>query len=59
MWSYLRNQRLKQTNRVDLQSFELCNLFQKLMQKVVKKKNLEDESILHNSTELSLDWISK
>ena len=36
---------------------ELCTLFQKLVQSVsCLKKNLEFESILHNSTELSVDW---
>ena len=37
-------------------SFELCTLFQKLAQKVIKKKNLEYESILYNSIQLSVDW---
>ena len=34
MWSYLRNQRSKQKNL----SFELCTLFQKLVQKAAKNK---------------------
>ena len=40
MWSYLRNQRSKQTNRPCrfTISFELCTLFQKLVLKVVKKR---------------------
>ena len=38
MWSHLRNQRSKQTNLVRFTiSFKLCTLFQKLVQKVVKK----------------------
>ena len=39
-------------------SLELCTLFQKLLQKVVKKK-FECESILCNSTEQRFDWTSR
>ena len=37
MWPYLRNQPQKQTNLVDIQFLSNYALFQKLVQKVVKK----------------------
>ena len=38
MWLYLHNQPSKQTNLVHLSFFfELCTLFQKLVQKIVEK----------------------
>ena len=37
--------------------FKLCTLFQKLVQ-IVVKKNLKYESILYNSTKLSVDLTS-
>ena len=41
-------------------SFELCkNSFPKTGAKRCLKKNLEYESILYNSTELSVDWTSR
>ena len=38
--------------------FELCTLFQKLVQKDVKK-TLKYESILYKYMELSVDWKSR
>ena len=43
MWSYLRNQRSKQTNLVYLQFLSNYVLFQKLTQKVVKKRTFDLE----------------
>ena len=60
MWSHLRNQWSKQTNFVDLQFFfQLCTFCQKLVQKVVKKGASNNESILFNSTELSVHRTSR
>ena len=56
-WPHLHNQRSKQTNFVDFQFFSNYALFsKKLVPKVVKKRNLDYESVLYNSTELSVDW---
>ena len=46
------------TNRYTI-LFELCTPFQKLMQKAVNKSTFEYDSILYNSTELSVDWTSR
>ena len=61
MWSYLHDQRSKQTSFVDLQFLSNYSLFsEKLAQKeTLLKRNLEHESILYISTELSVDWKSK
>ena len=40
MWSYLRNQRLKETRLVDLQFLSNYALFSKTGAKVVKKRSL-------------------
>ena len=56
MWSYLRNQRSKQTNLVYLQF--LMHSFPKTGAEGCQEKNLEYGRILYNSTELSVDWTS-
>ena len=38
---------------------QLCTYFQKLALKVVEKNNLEYESILYNSNEISVYWTSR
>ena len=59
MWSYLRNQRSKQTNLVYLHVISSYAFFSKNWCRKLLKKNFEYESILYNSTELSLDWTSR
>ena len=58
MWSYRRSQLSKQRNLVDLQFLLNYALFSKNWFRKLLKKNLEYESILHNSTELSVNWAS-
>ena len=58
MWSYQRNQRSKHTNLVYLQFLLNYALFPKTGPESCQKKNLEYESILYNSKELSVDWTS-
>ena len=52
MWSYLCNHRLKQANLVD---FRIIHPFSKTGVERCEKRNIEDESILYTSTELSVD----
>ena len=59
MWSYLRNQRLKQANLVYLQFLSNYALLSKYWCRKLLEKNLEYESILHNSNELSFGWTSR
>ena len=59
MWSYLRNERLKQTYPVYLQFISNYAHFSKDWCRKLLKNNLEYESILNNSTELSIDWTSR
>ena len=58
-WSHLRNQRSQQINLVYLQFLLNYALFPKNWCRKLLKKRLECESILHNSTELSVDWTSR
>ena len=58
-WLYLRNQWLKQTNLVDLQFLSNYTPLPKTDAEGCWKRNLEDESILYNSTELSVDWTTR
>ena len=60
MYWWISNKRSKQTNPVYLQFLLNYALFsQKLVLKVVKKKNLEYENISNSSTELSVDMTSE
>ena len=57
MWSYLRKQRLKQTNLGYLQFLSNYALFSKNWCIKLLKRILEYENILYNSTELTAGWI--
>ena len=59
MFWYLRNQRSKQGSLADLQFLFSYALFSQNWCRKLLKKNVEYESILYNSTELSVDWTSK
>ena len=59
MFSYLRSQQSKQKNLADLQFLLNYALFSKNWLRKLLKKPLENESILYNSTELLVAWISK
>ena len=59
MWSYLRIQRLKQTDFLDLQLSRVMHSLPKTDAESYLKMNLEYESILCNSTELSVHWKSR
>ena len=59
MFSYLLNQRSKQTNLANLQFLLNYALFSKNLRRKLLKKNLEYDSILYDSTELSVDWASR
>ena len=59
MWSHLRNQRLKETNLVDLQFLSNYEPFSKNWCGKLLKRSLEDESILHDYIELLVDWASR
>ena len=56
MWSCLRIQRLKETDFLDLQLSRIMNSLPKTDAESYLKRNLEYESILCNSTELSVHW---
>ena len=56
MFSYLRNQRSKQTNLADLQFLLSYARFSKNGSRKLLKKIIEYESILYNSTELSREF---
>ena len=56
MWSYLRNQRSKQTDLVYLQFLSNYGFFSKNWCKKLSKEDHENRSILYNATELVVDW---
>ena len=59
MFWYLRNQSSKQANLADLQLRLNYAFFSQNWCRKLLKKNVEYESILYNSTELSVDWTSR
>ena len=59
MWSYLRNQRSKHKNFVNLRFLRIMHSFPKTGSESFLKKNFEYENTLYNSIELSVDLISR